>query len=227
MFTRKLMTAACILLMSLGGPLYADEVGLSEHEIDDLMFMREEEKMARDVYAELYQHYKERGTELIILANIAASEQRHMDAILKQLDKYQLHDPAAGLERGDFDNAVLSALYQNLVSDSESNQTILDEPLSGGKVSPEAALYVGAWIEERDMIDILHAIENTSRADIVGVYTALLCGSRDHLRAFVKHLGADNYQPQLLYPSTAGNSDINPVETLDFWLGEESDQMCM
>lgn len=227
MFTRKLMTAACILLMSLGGPLYADEVGLSEHEIDDLMFMREEEKMARDVYAELYQHYKERGTELIILANIAASEQRHMDAILKQLDKYQLHDPAAGLERGDFDNAVLSALYQNLVSDSESNQTILDEPLSGGKVSPEAALYVGAWIEERDMIDILHAIENTSRADIVGVYTDLLCGSREHLRAFVKHLGAENYQPQLLYPSDAGNRDIDPLETLEYWLSEESDQMCM
>lgn len=226
MITRKLMTAACILLMSLSGPIYANEAGLSELEIDDLTFMREEEKMARDVYAELYQYYKERGTELIILANIAASEQRHMDAILEQLDKYQLQDPAAGLERGEFDNTVLSELYRNLISDSESNQTILDEPFSGGKVSPEAALYVGAWIEERDMIDILHAIENTSRADIVGVYTALLCGSRDHLRAFVKHLGAD-YQPQLLYPSTAGNNHVNPVETLDYWLGEESDQLCM
>ena len=62
---------------------------------------------------------------------------------------------------------------------------------------------------------------------IVGVYTDLLCGSREHLRAFVKHLGAENYQPQLLYPSDAGNRDIDPLETLEYWLSEESDQMCM
>ena len=227
MFTRKLMAAACALLVTLVSPLYADETGLSELEIEDLTFMREEEKMARDVYMELYQYYKERGTELFILANIAVSEQRHMDAMLNLLDKYQLSDPAAGLERGEFDNDVLSALYENLVSDSDANRPILDEPMSGGKLSPEAALQVGAWIEERDMIDILHAIENTSRADIVRVYTKHLCGSREHLRAFVKHLGADDYQPQLLYATSSGSSDISPLETIEYWLGEESDQMCM
>lgn len=227
MFPKNFMAAACAFFMSLGSPVYADETGLSELEIGDLVFMREEEKLARDVYEELYQYYKIRGTELIVLANIAVSEQRHMDAMMDLLDKYQLSDPAAGLEHGEFDNDVLSLLYDNLVSDSNANRTILNEPLSGGKVSPEAALYVGAWIEERDMIDILHAIENTTRADIVGVYTSLLCGSRAHLRAFVKHLGADDYQPQLLHTSVADGSDISPVETLAYWLGEDSDQICM
>jgi len=227
MFTRKLWTATCALLFSLTGTIYADDTGLSELEIEDLTFMREEEKLARDVYEELYQYYKERGTELIILANIAVSEQQHMDAMLALLDKYQLDDPSAGLEKGEFENDALSALFGNLVSDSNANQTILDEPLSGGKASSEAALYVGAWIEERDMIDILHAIENTSRADIVGVYTRLLCGSRSHLRAFVSHLGGDDYRPQLLYASTGDGSDIEPIETLEFWLGDESDQICM
>jgi hypothetical protein len=227
MFTRALKIVACILIMGLSVPLHADDADLSELEIADLAFMREEEKMARDVYAELYEYYKERGIELIVLANITLSEQRHMDAMLSLLEKYQLEDPAADLERGEFENAVLAALYENLVSDSESNQTILDEPVAGGKVSPEAALYVGAWIEERDMIDILHAIENTSRAEIVGVYTSLLCGSREHLRAFVKHLGADDYQPQLLYSSAGTSDEVNPVETLEYWLGDESDAICM
>lgn len=226
MFTKALKTMTCALILSLGSPLYADEADLSELEIDDLVFMREEEKMARDVYAELYQYYKENGIELIVLANITLSEQRHMDAMLDLLEKYQLEDPAADLNPGEFENGVLAAVYENLVSGSEQNQTILEEPLSGGKVSPEAALYVGAWIEERDMIDILHAIENTSRADIVGVYTNLLCGSREHLRAFVKRLGADGYQPQLLHSSTTGG-DLNPMETLEYWLGDQSDEICM
>ncbi|MBT8430341.1 MAG: DUF2202 domain-containing protein, partial [Gammaproteobacteria bacterium] len=106
-------------------------------------------------------------------------------------------------------------------------QTVIDEPVAGGKVSPEAAFYVGAWIEERDMIDILHAIGNTSRAEIVGVCTSLLCGSREHLRTFVKHLGADSYQPQLVYSATGTTGEINPLETLEYWLGDESDAICM
>lgn len=227
MLKRKLYLAAGALLMSLGAPLYADERGLSELEVEDLMFMREEEKLAHDVYAELYRYYKEDGIELIIFANIATSEQRHMDAMLNLLDKYALDDPAAGLEAGEFENEVLAGLYENLVSDSDANPTILGEPTSGGKVSPEAALTVGAWIEERDMIDILHAIANTSRADIVGVYTNLLCGSREHLRAFVKRLGADTYQPQLLYSAADAPSDAAPVETLEYWLGSASDEICM
>ena len=226
MFTRRLLVIVSALSMVLSTPLYADESMLSEQEIEDLTFMREEEKMARDVYADLYQYYKERGTEMIVLANITRSEQRHMDAILNRLDKYQLEDPAADLEHGEFDNPVLADVYRNLVSDSEANQAILNEPSSGGKVSPEAALYVGAWIEERDMIDIMHAIANTSRADIVGTYTSLLCGSREHLRAFVKLLGADDYQPQLLYSSDETGGDVDPLETLEYWLGNASDAMC-
>ena len=225
MLMTRIVVIAGALLIGLSNPLFADQTpGLSDLEVDDLMFMREEEKMARDVYSELYRHFKEDGTEMIILARIALSEQRHMDAMLNLLDKYQLDDPAAGLEPGEFDHPVLAALYHNLVSDSENNETILGEPAEGGKVSPGAALYVGAWIEERDMIDIMHAIANTSRADIVGVYTSLLCGSREHLRAFVGQLGAEDYRPQLLH--SAGDSDVEPEETLEFWLGSESDLVC-
>jgi hypothetical protein len=148
-----------------------------------------------------------------------------MNAMLKLLNKYRLEDPAAGALPGEFDNLVLAALYDNLVSDSTANDPVLTEPTSGGKVSPLDALYVGAWIEERDMIDILHAIENTSRADIVGLYTNPLCGSRSHLRAFVRRIGEDSYEPQLLYSEGAG--DVPAMETLEYWLGGESDEICL
>lgn len=200
---------------------------LSAMEAEDLMFMREEEKLARDVYVELYRYYKEQGVELLIFANIARSEQLHMDAMLKMLDKYELDDPAAEAVPGEFENPILSDLYANLVSGSEENAPVLNEPSSGGKVSPLTGLYVGAWIEERDMIDILHAIDNTSKADIVGVYTNLLCGSREHLRAFVKSIGADGYTPQLLYFAAETDDGVPPVETLEYWLGDASDEICM
>ncbi|MGB5613515.1 MAG: DUF2202 domain-containing protein [Sedimenticolaceae bacterium] len=227
MFARKFIVIASVLFVALSTPLYAKNAVLSELEIGDLTFMREEEKLARDVYAELYQYYKEDGTQLLILANIAASEQKHMDAMLNLLDKYGLDDPAARMQPGEFENTTLAALYQNLVSDSDANQPVLSEPTSGGKVSPVAALYAGAWIEERDMLDIMHAIENTSRVNIVGVYTELLCGSRSHLRAFVKQLGPDDYEPQILYSSDDAGSGAPPEETLEYWLGDESDEVCM
>lgn len=230
MFTKRLIAAGAALCIALSAPAMAGKRStvpvLSEIEIEDLLFMREEEKLARDVYADLYQFWKEQeDIEMLVLANIAVSEQLHMDAMLKLLEKYRLEDPAEDTEPGEFENQDLAELFDNLVSESHDNVPVLNEPSSGGRVSPEAAMLVGAWIEERDMLDILHAIDNTSRADIVGVYTNLLCGSRLHLRAFVKQLGGDDYVPQLLHPEADG--DVPAVETLEYWLGDASDEICL
>ena len=199
---------------------------LSSAETEDLLFMREEEKMARDVYDELYEYYQGGGVSLLIFARIAESEQTHMDSMLKLLDKYGLDDPAEGLLRGEFENPALTSLYLNLVSDSESNSTVLNEPTSGGKVSVMDALYVGAWIEERDMVDIMHAISNTDKADIARVYTSLLCGSRSHLRAFVDQIGEDEYEAQILLKTEDAGPEAAPEETLAYWLGSDSDEVC-
>ncbi|MDP2030099.1 MAG: DUF2202 domain-containing protein [Thiobacillus sp.] len=50
----------------------------------DLLFMREEEKLARDVYLTLYETWG-----LAVFSNIASSEQSHMDALLKLLRTYR------------------------------------------------------------------------------------------------------------------------------------------
>lgn len=228
MLTRHLIAIVTALIVALSAPALSGKRAtgraLSKIEIADLMFMREEEKLARDVYAELYQYHKDEDVDLLIFANIANSEQRHMNAMLRLLNKYRLDDPADGALPGEFENGVLSELYVDLVSSGAITETDLNEPTNGGKVSPTDAFYVGAWIEERDMLDILLAISNTSRADIVGVYTNLLCGSRSHLRAFVARIGADAYEPQLLSPE---NSSVPLTETLEYWLSDESDEICM
>ena len=55
---------------------------LSQEEMDGLLFLREEEKLARDTYLMLYDLFGLRNFN-----NISKSEQAHMDAILYLLDK--------------------------------------------------------------------------------------------------------------------------------------------
>jgi hypothetical protein len=175
MITRKIsaMLAATLFATSLSGlgVTYAASVvpTLSTDEAADLTFMREEEKLARDTYLVLNDTWK-----LTVFANIAGSEQSHMDAILSLLKKYKLPDPAAKTLIGEFTNPELQALYDALIAN--------------GLRSELEALKVGGIIEETDMQDIQAAIDESQQADIDAVYDNLLCGSRNHLRAFAANI---------------------------------------
>jgi len=59
------------------------ESQLSESEMQGLILMREEEKLARDVYTTLGEKW-----DLNIFINIAGSEQTHTDAVKYLLDRY-------------------------------------------------------------------------------------------------------------------------------------------
>ena len=56
--------------------------GLSSEEMDDLLYMREEEKLARDVYIKLYEKW---GAS--IFDNISNAERRHMDTMLTMIER--------------------------------------------------------------------------------------------------------------------------------------------
>jgi hypothetical protein len=159
----------CPYLGGVVGGLPMQEV--SQAEEADLSFMRQEEKLARDVYAVLYQKW-----QMPAFNNISASEQQHMDAIKLILDKYYLDDPVTSDEAGDFQNQALTALYGQLV---ERGMTSLVE-----------AIKVGIQIEELDIADLEKAITRTDNQDIQMVYQNLLAGSRNHLRAFNTLLSA-------------------------------------
>jgi hypothetical protein len=153
---------------------------LTQAEADDLLFMREEEKLARDVYVTLYAEW---GNQ--VFNTISQSEQRHMDAILSLLNKYGLTDPA--LDPGKFAHQELQDLFDDLVA--IGRETNLD------------ALMVGALVEEVDMKDIVAAMDRTDKTDILNVYGNLLAGSVNHLNAFVKNIegiSSSPYEAQLL-----------------------------
>ena len=159
---------------------------ISSAEADALLFMREEEKLAHDVYVTL-------GTMwgLPIFNNISQSEATHTSAIKMLLDRYQLSDPAATTSVGEFVNPTLQELYNQLVE--QGSQSLAD------------ALRVGATIEDLDIVDLQTRNAQTERADIQLVYQNLMRGSRNHLRSFVSTLGrqtGESYQPQYLDQAT-------------------------
>jgi len=153
---------------------------LSDEEAASLLYMREEEKLARDVYNALYEVWGQPTFQ-----NIAASEQAHMDEVKLLLDRYGLSDPA--LVPGQFTDSSLQALYDQLVA--QGSATLAD------------ALKVSAAIEEIDILDLQTRIAQTDNADIQWVYNNLMSGSYNHLNAFTSVLlqqTGEAYQPQYL-----------------------------
>jgi hypothetical protein len=154
---------------------------LNAAELSSLAFMREEEKLARDVYMALYAKWG-----VPVFNNISGSEQSHTDAVLLLLNKYNLPDPAANNPAGIFSNAGLQALYTQLVAE--------------GSTGIAAAYRVGATIEDLDLYDLQQALLNTDNQDIRLVYGNLARGSRNHLRSFYTNIliTGGTYTPQYI-----------------------------
>jgi hypothetical protein len=142
---------------------------LTDDEKQWLTYMREEEKLARDVYLSLGSRWN-----IPIFTNIAQSEQVHMDSVKTLIDRYGMPDPAAGKAQGEFTNTTLQNLYTQLITQ--------------GSISKTEALNVGVYIEETDIDDLNAAIAVTTHEDIKTVYRNLLTGSLNHLDAFESQL---------------------------------------
>ncbi len=138
---------------------------LDANESASLLFMIEEEKMARDVYDALFEQ-----TGLAVFDNISNSEQKHFDALLNTAAKLGVDTSFVSNEVGVFENAEISNLYTEL--------------LEQGSASHTAALEVGALIEKVDIADLNDAIATTDIALLGQAYQRLLSGSENHLNAF-------------------------------------------
>ncbi len=154
---------------------------LSVLEIEGIEFMREEEKLARDVYITLYEKWG-----LRIFSNIAQSEQTHTEAVRDLLEKYDMADPVSDDAIGVFTNDTIQGLYDSLVEQ--------------GSVSELEALKVGAMIEDLDIFDLQRYQIGVDNADIMLVYENLERGSRNHLRAFISQIESrgGTYEAQYL-----------------------------
>ncbi len=169
--------------------------GLSRHEIAHMRYMREEEKLAHDVYQLLADHWGDP-----VFARIAQAEQRHTDAVLGLLVRYGVPDPAAGNRAGQFTDPGLAALYAELADK--------------GRRSPADAWTVGGLIEEVDIADLENATASTTRPDIIHVYRTIHRGSRNHLRAFAGALARNGipYRPQKLAAAEVQAIVASPME---------------
>ncbi len=165
----------------IGTVVSEDAIVEGEELSTSLIFMREEEKLARDVYLTFYELF-----EAEIFENIAASEQKHTDAIQQLITLYGFTDPVTEDVRGVFQNKDLQELYDLLI-----------EQGSGSLVD---ALEVGALIEEVDIKDLNDAEVYITDDEVLLVYNNLLKGSRNHLRAFAGQLEllGETYYAQIL-----------------------------
>jgi hypothetical protein len=160
---------------------------LPDADLASIVHMREEEKLARDVYIALGDQW-----ELAIFDNIANAEVQHMDAVATLLDRYDIADPAGATAPGEFTDPDLQVLY--------------DELIEQGSTSLIDALTVGATIEDLDIADLRSSV--TSATDVQAVWDSLERGSRNHLRAFTAQLEqrGESYLPQ--YISQADYDEI-------------------
>ncbi len=153
---------------------------LSDAEKSSLLQMREEEKLALDVYSKLYDVWK-----VTAFNNISQSESTHTNAVKSLLDRYDIADPAK-TEAGKFSSPELQKLYDTLVA--KWSQSLLD------------ALIVGATIEDLDIYDIQTQSKSIDNEDILLVYQNLERGSRNHLRSFMRQITKNwgSYTPQYI-----------------------------
>ena len=138
---------------------------LTSDQEAEMAFMAEEEKMAGDLYEAFFEMY---GVK--VFTNIAASEDRHADAVRDLLAAYDLDDPTVGMGAGEFTIPEVQQMY--------------DELLAQGSASVEAALEVGVIVEETDIADLKAAVIGLDAPRAVAVYENLLAGSQNHLAAF-------------------------------------------
>jgi len=189
------------------GAAYSPEsIRLDFNEQTHLEFMCEEEKLARDVYITLGTKYPNSK----IFGKIDNSEETHKCAVVDMLEKYGIPSPSTNDNVGVFTGKDYGWYF------TEKYNSLIER----GGISELDALYVGAFIEELDMVDINqcpkviveadNGINNesecgkvyTDKQDIQLLYEHLLAGSKNHLRAYVRNIekliGQGNYAAQIL-----------------------------
>jgi hypothetical protein len=84
----KNLLATGILTLGLCAGSFAQHVTLSDKEKESILYMREEEKLARDVYDSMFVVW-----DMNPFANIRQSERRHLEMVKGLINDYKLNDP--------------------------------------------------------------------------------------------------------------------------------------
>lgn len=190
---------------------------LTQELKDALAYMGNEERLAHDIYLNLYNFYKENsGIEIKQFYNIATkSESKHIAIVQDIVKRYDLNT-------SDFTDVNESIVDQNDMSaenmpngvyDIQAIQDLYDSLYAMGQASQEDALKVGCMVEVTDINDLDEKIELAKEAnatDIVAAFEVLREGSYHHYWAFdkaLKSIGVENgcyYEGDLLLTNKEG-----------------------
>jgi len=153
---------------------------LSPSEEAALIYGQQEERLARDVYQNLFDQY-----DLDIFSRISQSEQKHMDALGKALSTLSLPETEGYGE--------LQSTYEALIEK--------------GTLSLQDAIEVGITIELLDIKDLDATIALTENSLLKKIYTNLRRGSVHHLKAFVRELEKNDFETEIEYQSFLSSDD--------------------
>ncbi len=146
---------------NIGGPTTVEQ--------QNLVFMREEEKLAWDLYREMHQIWG-----LSVFKSVSGEEKEHMKKMLGLLQMYNIPDPVQGDVPGRYVNVYISDIYQSL-----SQQ---------GRRSVQDALKVCALQEEINILDLIRVSQSATQPKVLEVYAELQRNSISHLRSFAHSL---------------------------------------
>lgn len=147
-----------------------DAASLTATEAGNILFMREEEQLAHDLYTRWAGRYA-----IPVFSNIAASETMHVNEVQLLIDRYGLQNNSIGNAATGYHNATIQSLYNSLSAQGDAGLT--------------GALEASLAVEDRDIADLEYALADTTRADIIQVYSNLRQGSVNHRSAFLRQLG--------------------------------------
>jgi hypothetical protein len=142
---------------------------LTAAETTNILRMRQEEKLARDVYRVFAEMWKTQ-----IFTHIAEAEQRHMNAVGLLVTKYGLTDPVTDDTIGVFSTPEFTTRYTTLTQSGA--KSLLD------------ALKAGLQMEQADAADLKKALAETDKSDIQWILGNLQRASSNHLRAFTRNV---------------------------------------
>lgn len=173
----------------------AETPDLETSEVDILLKMKDDEKLAMDVYNALYEKWN-----VLIFDRIANAEEKHLNAVMLLLEGYEVEGATEIAAQGEFEDSAIQNLYNDLI-------------VKGSNLL-EDAYTVGALIEELDIKDLQDALAEVGNENIVLVFENLLKGSRNHLRAFnIQLVGLGiTYVPEYIDHATFEDIINSPME---------------
>lgn len=183
-------------LMLIPGIVFSQSA-ITESEKAAIIFVVQEEKVAHDFYAAMYELHG-----LTPFRSISKSEGLHMDKARSLVDHFGIEDPNSENydTPGKFSSNKFQVMYDDLVRE-------------GSKSIPDA-LIESARFEEMDIVDIEKFNSTIQNEFIKSTFESLIGISKNHLKAIVRELSERGIEYSPFYLTREELNNI--VESKDY-----------